>query len=241
MGGMVPSNYLVSYKSNPFFPRHHLPPTPTSSTGFGRVDRKGGKEDGSSQVSVPSATCLTTEGAHGGDQTQPENGSGRTKSGTPSLHVTHWPMYSSPHFLHHLLTSSPPPSSPLLPPSPSSLTLPSLTSLPPLTFPSSHFVNHHHLDPHLLSSHFLPSLPLLLSSSLHFFPSPSSSSSSQAVHFLHECGVLLHYDDLQSKLSELYFLDPEWLCTLMAHIITVQEMNPFISPEGVSGKGSVRG
>jgi len=37
-------------------------------------------------------------------------------------------------------------------------------------------------------------------------------------------------------LSELYFLDPEWLCALMAHIITVREMNPFISPEGVSGR-----
>jgi len=55
----------------------------------------------------------------------------------------------------------------------------------------------------------------------------------QAVHFLHECGVLLHYNDLQSKLSELYFLDPEWLCTLMAHIITVPEINSFISPEGL--------
>ena len=56
----------------------------------------------------------------------------------------------------------------------------------------------------------------------------------QAIRFLHECGVLLHYDDLQSNLSDLYFLDPEWLCTLMAHIITVPEINSFISPEGVS-------
>ncbi|KAL5473187.1 hypothetical protein EMCRGX_G027636 [Ephydatia muelleri] len=55
----------------------------------------------------------------------------------------------------------------------------------------------------------------------------------QAVSFLHDCGVLLHYYDMQSKLSELYFLDPQWLCTLMSHIITVKEMNPFINAEGL--------
>ena len=56
----------------------------------------------------------------------------------------------------------------------------------------------------------------------------------QAVNFLHECGVLLHYDDVKSKLSQLFFLDPEWLCSLMAQIITVTEVNPLVDRQGVS-------
>jgi leucine-rich repeat kinase 2 len=56
----------------------------------------------------------------------------------------------------------------------------------------------------------------------------------QAVKFLHESGVILHYSDLQTKLSELYFLDPEWLCTLMAHIITFKHIS-FVDDKGVSG------
>ena len=55
----------------------------------------------------------------------------------------------------------------------------------------------------------------------------------QAVKFLHECGVILHYSDLQTKLSKLYFLDPEWLCTLMAHVITMKHIS-FVDDKGVS-------
>ena len=55
----------------------------------------------------------------------------------------------------------------------------------------------------------------------------------QAIKFLHECGVILHYNDLQTKLSELYFLDPEWLCTLMAHVITLKHIS-FVDDKGVS-------
>lgn len=55
----------------------------------------------------------------------------------------------------------------------------------------------------------------------------------QAIKFLHECGVILHYSDLQTKLSELYFLDPEWLCTLMAHVITFRHIS-FVDEKGVS-------
>lgn len=46
----------------------------------------------------------------------------------------------------------------------------------------------------------------------------------QAVQFLHECGILLHYDDIQSNLSDLYFLDPQWLCSMMAKVITVKQL-----------------
>lgn len=56
----------------------------------------------------------------------------------------------------------------------------------------------------------------------------------QAIRFLHECGVLLHYPDVKSKLSKLFFLEPEWLCSLMAQIITVPEVNPLIDKQGVS-------
>ena len=60
----------------------------------------------------------------------------------------------------------------------------------------------------------------------------------QAIKFLHECGVLLHYSDLQTKLSELYFLDPEWLCTLMAHIITFKQFS-FVDDKGVSWQSDI--
>ena len=46
----------------------------------------------------------------------------------------------------------------------------------------------------------------------------------QAVQFLHECGILLHYDDIQSNLSDLYFLDPQWLCSMMAKVITMKQL-----------------
>ncbi|CDW57505.1 leucine rich repeat serine:threonine protein [Trichuris trichiura] len=47
----------------------------------------------------------------------------------------------------------------------------------------------------------------------------------QAVVFLHENGVMLHYDDV--TLKDLYFLDPQWLCDILAHVITIREINPF--------------
>ncbi|XP_043222191.1 leucine-rich repeat serine/threonine-protein kinase 1-like isoform X1 [Amphibalanus amphitrite] len=47
----------------------------------------------------------------------------------------------------------------------------------------------------------------------------------QATAFLHENGVVLHYDD--ATLKDLYFLDPQWLCDMLAHVVTVREINPF--------------
>ena len=47
----------------------------------------------------------------------------------------------------------------------------------------------------------------------------------QATRFLHENGVMLHYDD--SNLKDLYFLDPQWLCDILAHVVTIREINPF--------------
>ncbi|GFN83148.1 leucine-rich repeat serine/threonine-protein kinase, partial [Plakobranchus ocellatus] len=47
----------------------------------------------------------------------------------------------------------------------------------------------------------------------------------QATRFLHENGVLFHYDDL--PLRDLFFLDPQWLCDQLAKVITVKEINNF--------------
>lgn len=37
--------------------------------------------------------------------------------------------------------------------------------------------------------------------------------------------MLLHYDD--ATLKDLYFLDPQWLCDVLAHVVTIREINPF--------------
>ncbi|XP_078595563.1 leucine-rich repeat serine/threonine-protein kinase 2-like isoform X5 [Branchiostoma floridae x Branchiostoma japonicum] len=63
---------------------------------------------------------------------------------------------------------------------------------------------------------------------------------SQAVRFLHESGVLLHYDDPALQLKDLYFIDPEWLCQMMAQVVTVREGNPFVNNKGILKKSDVR-
>ena len=40
-------------------------------------------------------------------------------------------------------------------------------------------------------------------------------------------GVLLHYDD--PLLRDLYFLDPQWLCDMLAHVVTIREVNPHMN------------
>lgn len=58
---------------------------------------------------------------------------------------------------------------------------------------------------------------------------------SQAVSFLHENGILLHYDT--PALSHLYFVDPQWLCDMLAHVVTVPEVNRFIKRD--AGKSQI--
>ncbi len=53
----------------------------------------------------------------------------------------------------------------------------------------------------------------------------------KATAFLHENGVMLHYED--ATLKDLYFLDPQWLCDMLAHVVTIREINPF-APNGKS-------
>ena len=50
-----------------------------------------------------------------------------------------------------------------------------------------------------------------------------------ATLFLNNVGTLLHYDDRSHNLDELYFIDPRWLCDLMAKIVTIRERNPYIT------------
>ena len=38
-------------------------------------------------------------------------------------------------------------------------------------------------------------------------------------------GILLHFED--SLLSDLYFVNPQWLCSMLASVVAVQEKNPF--------------
>lgn len=63
----------------------------------------------------------------------------------------------------------------------------------------------------------------LLTKSLFF---SDTAELQQAVLFLHENGVLLHYND--STLRDFYFLDPQWLCDMLAQVVTIKEINPFV-------------
>ncbi|XP_076065875.1 leucine-rich repeat serine/threonine-protein kinase 1-like isoform X3 [Oratosquilla oratoria] len=56
-------------------------------------------------------------------------------------------------------------------------------------------------------------------------PFRDTAELNQATTFLHENGVLLHYED--ATLKDLYFLDPQWLCDMLAHVVTIREINPF--------------
>ena len=56
-----------------------------------------------------------------------------------------------------------------------------------------------------------------------------STSSCFTCHIL---GTILHYDDPNQDLKDLYFINPSWLCRLMAKIITVEEVHKLIK-EGV--------
>ena len=51
----------------------------------------------------------------------------------------------------------------------------------------------------------------------------------KAINFLHKAGKLLYYDDPNSGLNELVFVNPQWLCNMMANIITIKTKNPFVS------------
>ena len=49
-----------------------------------------------------------------------------------------------------------------------------------------------------------------------------------AALFLHGIGSLLHFDDHRHNLDDLYFVKPQWLCKLMATVVTVGERNEYV-------------
>ncbi|XP_074050932.1 leucine-rich repeat serine/threonine-protein kinase 2 isoform X2 [Macrotis lagotis] len=54
-----------------------------------------------------------------------------------------------------------------------------------------------------------------------------------AIHFLNESGVLLHFQDPALQLSDLYFVEPQWLCKMMAQILTVKVEDFAKYPKGI--------
>ncbi|XP_067860922.1 leucine-rich repeat serine/threonine-protein kinase 2 isoform X2 [Heptranchias perlo] len=60
-----------------------------------------------------------------------------------------------------------------------------------------------------------------------------------AVHFLNESGVLLHFHDPALQLRDLYFVDPQWLCKMMAQIVTVKAASFPKHPCGIIYRSDV--
>ncbi|XP_064301306.1 leucine-rich repeat serine/threonine-protein kinase 2 isoform X2 [Phalacrocorax carbo] len=60
-----------------------------------------------------------------------------------------------------------------------------------------------------------------------------------AIHFLNESGVLLHFQDPALQLRDLYFVDPKWLCKIMAQILTVKVEGFCKYPKGIVKRSDV--
>uniref|UniRef100_A0A8C8VP56 non-specific serine/threonine protein kinase n=1 Tax=Pelusios castaneus TaxID=367368 RepID=A0A8C8VP56_9SAUR len=60
-----------------------------------------------------------------------------------------------------------------------------------------------------------------------------------AIHFLNESGVLLHFQDPALQLRDLYFVDPKWLCKIMAQILTMKVEGFPKYPKGIIKRSDV--
>ena len=63
---------------------------------------------------------------------------------------------------------------------------------------------------------------------LHLCDISDDDELKMATSFLTDIGTLLHYSDYGHQLDELYFVDPKWLCDMMAKVVTIKEINPFV-------------
>ena len=55
----------------------------------------------------------------------------------------------------------------------------------------------------------------------------------------HFVGSILHYNDPNQDLKDLYFISPSWVCRLMSKVITVNAAHNFI-PEGILHVNDIR-
>uniref|UniRef100_UPI003590044D leucine-rich repeat serine/threonine-protein kinase 2 isoform X2 n=1 Tax=Myxine glutinosa TaxID=7769 RepID=UPI003590044D len=49
----------------------------------------------------------------------------------------------------------------------------------------------------------------------------------QALRFLHDAGVLLNFDDQSFQLEDITFLNPKWLCDVMAQLVALGKAQPM--------------
>ena len=61
-----------------------------------------------------------------------------------------------------------------------------------------------------------------------------------AAAFLHENGILLHYDDHLRELNNYFFIDPHWLCNIMASVVTVTQKNSYVLGGKISRKNLIK-